>query len=491
VSAVSDPFASANGTGDVGSSFLDVLVELHETKQTGVLEVRADDVLTIVYIRNGLPVSVEAGILGQTIGRVLRDQELLSEEQYRQVIDRMTEQLFDDEHVRFGEVAVALGFLSLGQVQGALAEQVRQRVMHCMQWEDAGCRFRPSREALRGITPFPCAVEPLIVDGVKRYFEPDRIDAMLRFIEDHYPRLRARADQIGRRFELDTEEQQLVAHIDGRSSLRELVAQSSLDQLHARQLAVALLMGRCLELRADPRPKTEPPPPPQPTQLKPRARVGRVRPRITTARQLKRHQGVVAPDAPRTPVAASDHGPSPATAAEPSGNAPVDSSGDSEDHAAAPTEGDRPSWVVDETLGSTPPPRDVKRARLRAERSFGDGKGNLRNGRYRKAAEQLELARQLHPEAIEYELYAAWAELCVIDDPEQAETCRDALQDVVIRALREDRRFAFAHYVRGQLALAKQDYETAASCFARAVKIDPGDGDAKRHYVIARRRIKG
>ncbi|MBW2522848.1 MAG: tetratricopeptide repeat protein [Deltaproteobacteria bacterium] len=460
----SDP---GNEPSDAGSSFLDVLVELHETKQTGVLEVRADDVLTIVYLRDGIPVSVEGGVLGQTIGRVMRDQQMLTEEQFRQVIDRMTEALFDDEHVRFGEVAVAMGFLTLDQIHAALTEQVRQRVMHCMQWEDARCRFKPSRDALRGITPFPCSVEPLILDGVKKYFEPDRVDAMLRFIEDHHPRLRGRPDQIGRRFRLQTEEQHLLSSIDGRVTLRELFAESSLDLLHSRQLVVALLLSRCLDLRAEPRPKT-----PLPKAPKPEVRVGRVRQRIITA-QVRRHQ--------RAPASPDRSAPREEQVAPPAAEQPQE---------AVPAGDDRPSWVVDEAIQSTPPPRGVKRSRLRAERSFVDGRGNLRNGRYRKAAEQLALAHELHPEAIQYELYAAWAELCITEDPDEAQTCRDALQEIVTRALREDRRFAFAHYVRGQLAMARQEYELAASCFARAVKIDPGNGDAKRHYVIARRRIK-
>ena len=133
----------------------------------------------------------------------------------------------------------------------------------------------------------------------------------------------------------------------------------------------------------------------------------------------------------------------------------------------------------------------MRRQRLLAERSFRDGKTSLRHGRMGQALEQLRRARDLHPEAIEYALYAAWVEFCHAVDPDEAAERQGDLEVLVHEALREDQDLAFAHYVQGQIALSDGNLELATRSFARAVKLDPSHEDAERHYVIARRRLEG
>ena len=60
----------------------------------------------------------------------------LTERQYVRVIEHMTSSLMQSEQMRFGEVAIQLGFLAASDIQTALARQVQLKVVRCMQWRD-------------------------------------------------------------------------------------------------------------------------------------------------------------------------------------------------------------------------------------------------------------------------------------------------------------------------------------------------------------------
>jgi Tfp pilus assembly protein PilF len=54
------------------------------------------------------------------------------------------------------------------------------------------------------------------------------------------------------------------------------------------------------------------------------------------------------------------------------------------------------------------------------------------------------------------------------------------LVELCERTLHQDRHLAFAHHVRGQLALETKDIGTAQEALGRAVELDPEDDEARR-----------
>jgi hypothetical protein len=137
------------------------------------------------------------------------------------------------------------------------------------------------------------------------------------------------------------------------------------------------------------------------------------------------------------------------------------------------------------------PPQDVERDRLKAEVVFKEGTRILDRGDARQAIPKLQRAHSLHPEAVEYELRLRWAELSIVDSASDAEKLRTDLRSLAAKALGEDRRSAFAHFVTGQLAMLEEDFEAALREFARAVNLDPKHRDAVRYHMIAKRRVEG
>jgi hypothetical protein len=624
----------------VGRPFLELLLEIYELQESGVVEVRAESVTTIVYFLRGQPVSVEGGVLGQTIGRVLLSQGVLDDEQYAKIITAMTDKIFDDEHVRFGEVAVRLGFLGVDQVHAALLEQVRLRVMHCMQWDEPICTFRAGDDALEGLTPFPCGVEALVLDGLKEYYDAERLSVLVSGMGDQYPWMLGERADIGRWFQLSDDEARFVNALSSEMTIAQTLLTSTLDAEHANKLVIALFATGMLYLsdeagreeaeptiaelaqqealrkeqqarqqverelaekisqrkaeeelkfaaeladrKADAERKLErelaskraaadrqleqelagqraselaaaaaataPLPSAQPAtdefdllaalpdddfddglpaakhdsesaelpaareasplrqrRADPRRRqpgslpdvirvpaasatAGNVRTRMRTSIRSPRIEATQTRRDPRRPLRSAEE----ERALKPRPVPKIEAQAPPAAPPAAPPPGTPTDSPLEELeIPSLPPtsgpvPPEVRRARLKAEAAFRDGRRALRQGNFNGAATAFRRAQLMHPEAIEYELHAEWSELQLYSH--EREEREDLLTKLALVALKQNNRLAFAYYVQGQLLLRRQDYKASAKAFARAYQLDKTDQDAKRHYVIAKRR---
>lgn len=420
-----------------------LLVAVAREKRTGVLEILAEGTTTLLYFDGGRVVFAEAGTLSETLGRVLVAEGRLTQEQYAAVIERMTAALVDAEQLRFGETAVAMGFLTGAGVHEALELQVRRKLLRCMQWEEAECRFADHPDALEGITRYPSDVEFLVVEGIRRYWDRARTDVVLAPLLDRWLRLVVSRDVLNDRYRLGADEARFVQKLDGAGTLREALRLGPVDDLRARQILVALLLTEALEIhehRASAMPSLAPPMRVEVESL--RRRADRLAGRIRRAMQDRR-----------------------AAAAE---------------SAAAQS-------AVAEPITEEQAQLDDKRARLEGERAFQQGRRQMVYGAWPLAAKELRKAAKLCPAMVEYQLYAAWADAQASAAPaERAEELYELCQ----RALKEDRDLAFGWYVKGRLAMDADDELRALRCFRRATRLDPKDVEAARWHRTLKKRFE-
>lgn len=131
-------------------SLIKAVRELVADRRTGILEVRADGVGTRLYFEAGKLVFAEDDAPGETFGRLLVRQGVITNDQFVRVIDAMTLAAKGDNPLRFGEVAVAQGVLMAEQVERGLADQVRGIVGRALQRDESRWTF----------TAFPSAPKP-------------------------------------------------------------------------------------------------------------------------------------------------------------------------------------------------------------------------------------------------------------------------------------------------------------------------------------------
>ena len=156
------------------AGFLLALAEPWRSRASGILEVRREGVTTLLYLDEGEPVFAESSALAETLGRVLLLEGALTEEQYAAVVRRMTESIVEAEPMRFGEVAVALGFVHPMTIQEALSSQVRRRLLTCLAPGPQLRHWLPDTSIVEDVGSFPQDVPRLLAEGVASLTNDER-----------------------------------------------------------------------------------------------------------------------------------------------------------------------------------------------------------------------------------------------------------------------------------------------------------------------------
>jgi tetratricopeptide (TPR) repeat protein len=395
------------------------LLALQHAAATGTLRVEAEGVVTIARIVDGHPAFVEGGLPADSLGRLLVRRGTISESTLAMVEE---ERMLLQGRLRFGEVAQRLGVLSAEALRHALREQVRNKLARCLHWERTQHVFAAGEVKAEALPDGPLAMEPLLLHGVARHFSLERMRTLLKPALTERAELWGRRDDIEARLELDAEQKQLLSEALSAPSLDVLLRGQGQEQMRVGQLlsALALFDQLCM-------PEPEAPEKSGPFVID----------------ELPRRRSV------------------------PPSYRPGDGAG-SEQAALADEEAKR------EALASADLPGKEK---LLADSAFLQGKELLRAGEYGAAADAFREASNLRPNALEYALFAAWSAYLSTG---RAGKWREMLLELCERTLAQDRHLAFAHHVRGQLALESKDIGTAQESLHRAVELDPEDEEAQR-----------
>ena len=219
------------------SDIIDVLLALEGERATGVLEFRAEDVLTRVFVERGVPVFAEAGVLGETLGHVLVREKILTTDQFAAVVRRMTDSLVEgNEHARLGEIIVELGMLERHELDAALTTQVEKKLIGCVHRGKGAWSFKPDAEAVGEVAHHPTPIRAVLLDACELWSE-QRVSEIVD--ANRFPRLVTNIVTIANDFGLDDRELAIAKSLDGTRTA------SAVD---APVLLCALLCGRAIEL---------------------------------------------------------------------------------------------------------------------------------------------------------------------------------------------------------------------------------------------------
>jgi hypothetical protein len=392
------------------------LLALQHASATGTLRVEAEGVVTIVRILDGHPVFVEGGLPADSLGRLLVRRGTISESTLAMVEE---ERMLLQGRLRFGEVAQRLGVIVAEALQKALRDQVREKLGRCLHWERNQHVFVAGDVACEPLPDGPLAMEPLLLEGIKLHFSLERARQLLKPALDERVELWGRREDITSRLLLDEEHQQLLSDLLLAPSIDLLLRGQGSEQQRAAHLLCALALFDQLIL----------PEPEAPEKSGP----------------------FVIDELPRT-----------RRSAPPSSRPP--------EPVAGALEEERPGFAG---AAADLPGKE----KLLADSAFLQGKELLRAGEYGAAADAFREASNLRPNALEYALFAGWSAYLSTG---RAGKWREMLLELCERTLAQDRHLAFAHHVRGQLALESKDIGTAQESLLRAVELDPEDDEAQR-----------
>jgi DNA-binding response OmpR family regulator/curved DNA-binding protein CbpA len=269
------------------NSFAQVLAELYRWRATGALLLRRNQVKKIVYLRDGTPELVKSNLLSECLGRVLVRERIISESECEESLVRMKQSKRQQ-----GTVLIEMGCISPHNLQYGLTLQLQEKLFDVFRWQTGDYSFNPSAEAPAEPISIGMSAAQLIIDGVKRGYDEERLAATFgpsahKYVYPSEQPLYALQD-----ISVSPEEHELLAVVDGHKTVATLKALALLGPLETDRLFFALNAAQIVELRDKPEgskrrlpllmpesdEKTEPSssplqPPPLPPPLPPRPSV--------------------------------------------------------------------------------------------------------------------------------------------------------------------------------------------------------------------------
>jgi hypothetical protein len=160
-------------------SLIKAVLELVAERRTGLLDVQSDGLRTRIYFDDGKPLFAEDDAPGESFGRLLMRQGVISNDQFVRVIDEMTRAATGNDQLRFGEVAVGLGVLTPEQVERGLGEQVCGIISRAVQRGESHWTFESFPGAANPPRSFSLQINPAILKDLRESTDRSAVAAVV------------------------------------------------------------------------------------------------------------------------------------------------------------------------------------------------------------------------------------------------------------------------------------------------------------------------
>lgn len=233
-------------TGDLAQEPLpEVLRTIHFYRAPGVLTLDANGVSKKVYLLGGNITFATSTDRSESLGEYLRRSALITSGELKASVGRLD--LVEAKGRRHGELLVEMGILTDAQLRQIVTEQVKALLFATFSWEQGSVTFEVGRfrtdELIRLDLPTPQA----IVDGIRRMSDPRRCVSRLGPSWTLFDR--AEAPPETRDVAFTQAEIALLALVDGRRTLRDLITMGPGDLGSNAKLLYAFWVLRLIERR--------------------------------------------------------------------------------------------------------------------------------------------------------------------------------------------------------------------------------------------------
>lgn len=227
--------------------FPEVLSQLYRWRATGGLLLRRDRTKKIVYLRDGYPIFVKSNLLSECLGRVLVREKMISDEECERSLQIMKQHARGGAPRQQGTILIEMGCISPHNLVFGLQLQLEQKLFDIFSWPDGDYQFSSRIEIPAQSVQLDMSLATIVYEGVRRRFTEVQLDHLLEpfveaFIGPHPDPAHRYQD-----LSLEADERRLLALIDGRRTLREVIERGGLARLHAKQLVYALLASETIQ----------------------------------------------------------------------------------------------------------------------------------------------------------------------------------------------------------------------------------------------------
>ena len=212
-----------------------ILYFLKKGSESGVLSVKRGVTQKFISFENGNPRFVMSNIIKECLGSMLVSKGKITREQCEESLE-----LMKNSKKRQGEILVKMGLLKSSEIDEALKEQARERILELFGWQDGEYIFTPKLSFKKELIPIDIGVSQIVLLGVKRYYEYDFLRK--RFVDflDFAPEFTENGIFNLESFKLAPWEVKAVKVFKGRAALRQIIAAGIARELDLYHLLFAM-----------------------------------------------------------------------------------------------------------------------------------------------------------------------------------------------------------------------------------------------------------
>lgn len=227
-------------------SVAEIFQLLSFSRKTGTLGLQASEEVAMVYFRAGNVIYAYTPQQKIPLGELLVEQGILTEEQLAGALAEKAK----NPNRRIGEILVAMGFVSRSQMEEAVRRQVEELIYRVLHWEAGNFKFYEEEFPTEEEIFIHISTENLILEGVRRLDELEGVKQRLPDF-DTVLNIKPIPTQRVRDVALKSDEWNVLALVDGRKDIYQIVERSSLDQLSTLKNLAALYLAGLVEPAGD------------------------------------------------------------------------------------------------------------------------------------------------------------------------------------------------------------------------------------------------
>jgi len=223
-----------------------IFAKIIREKRSGVLslgDLETKKVQKRIGFKSGNQAYVAGGTINETLGRLLLKWGKIDEKQYRKIIANQK-----TDKKRTGEALVAMKILDGSQLAEALQLQTEEKILGCFTWPDGIYSFiEATPPDGKQLLFFEIRPEKLIAEGIRRYFNQQRLDQVLKRWQGAKFNRSASYAEVQQKMALAPREARVAQTFKDGFGFAELLAASPVDAINTLQVFFAMLVTGMIE----------------------------------------------------------------------------------------------------------------------------------------------------------------------------------------------------------------------------------------------------
>ena len=217
--------------------FAVLLHSMAVTRRSAVLELARKAVTKIVVLEKGVPVECRSNLLHETLGQVLVDREMITDEQRQRCLNQSVS---GERHL--GEILINHALITPSELFRVLQQTLARKLLHIFTWRSGTFRVFPGPEQVE--SPFKIKTAQLIVTGVSRFALEDEVRDTMDPLREVKLSLDLRPPYWLADIRLAPDQKDLIDRLRDGKSIEELAAESPIpDEKLIRFLYALMVIG--------------------------------------------------------------------------------------------------------------------------------------------------------------------------------------------------------------------------------------------------------